>query len=215
LEKLLFTNAEIAAMLRKERVNQILAGKWDLSDPYAEMAEEMNEDICRRGARDGCGAFNLGEDLRDLFGPDREDAEEIMARIDESWKFPDKKDTGMEWGFESDGEFQIALTLAVLGYDVMSRNDRQAAPHAGDAWVDDKRTEFKSMTSHRDDGLRDHLKKADRKQQVEWAVVDVRPGGMSQGAAQKGLNAFLDGNRAGHVQRVLIFGRDYVIDHTL
>ncbi|MFD7305269.1 hypothetical protein ACFV83_30810 [Streptomyces pharetrae] len=61
-----------------------------------------------------------------------------------------------------------------------ARNDRQPNPHRGDAWVDDKRAGFKAMKSRRADGLKDHLKKADVHQQVELAVMDLRPGGMEE-----------------------------------
>ncbi|MFJ4696498.1 RHS repeat domain-containing protein [Streptomyces sp. NPDC088766] len=211
IEEILFTNHEIAAMLRKERVNQILDGKWDLSNPIDEMVEEMNEDMCRRGARDGCGAFNLGDDLRDALtgGMDRDEAEEIMERIDESWKRKNTKKGASEFGFDKPDEFQLALTLAIMGHEVMSRNDDQLPPHAGDAWVDDKRADFKSMTSHRSDGLKKHLQKADRDQQVDVAYVDLRPGGMSEDTARDGLRQF---SHKGYLQRVVIIGRDFVIE---
>lgn len=67
-ERDLFTNAEIAALLRKERVKQILDGKFDLTNPYELGIEEITERGCRRGARDGCGAANLAKDLMDWLG---------------------------------------------------------------------------------------------------------------------------------------------------
>jgi hypothetical protein len=170
-----FTNQQIAAMLRKERVNQILDGAWDLSSPWKEMAEKVEDSArCLGGAREGCTGAKLGEALTDLFGADQEDAAEIMARIDESWKAKGTHKKVGEFAFDHD-EFQIALTLAITGKSVMSRNDRQPNPHRGDAWVDDKRADFKAMKSRRADGLRDHLKKADVHQQVELAVIDLRP----------------------------------------
>ncbi|MFG2950464.1 RHS repeat-associated core domain-containing protein [Streptomyces adustus] len=211
IEQILFTNAEVAANLRKERVNQILDGKWDLTNLFKEEIEDIDEKLCHRGSRDGCGAFNFAKDLMDMKGPDRDEAEEIMSRIDESWKRKNKQ--GEEgFGFDDPAEFQIALTLAIHGHQVMSRNDDQLAPHAGDAWVDDKRADFKAMSSRRSDGLRDHLKKADRKQQVDLAVVDLRPGGMSKDDAEDGLRQFSRGS-TGHVQRVIVFGRGYMIEY--
>jgi hypothetical protein len=63
----------------------------------------------------------------------------------------------------------------------LARAQRQAAESTqGDAWVDDKRAGFKAMKSRRADGLKDHLKKADVHQQVELAVMDLRPGGMEE-----------------------------------
>ncbi|MET9967956.1 RHS repeat-associated core domain-containing protein [Streptomyces sp. NPDC006356] len=213
VEEILFTNADIAAQLRKERVNQILDGEWDLTNYIEEAVEDVEEQTCRRGARDGCGAYNLAKDLMEMFGPDRDEAEEIMERIDESWKRKNKQgESG--FAFDDDAEFQIALTLAIHGHEVMSRNDDQLPPHAGDAWVDDKRAEFKAMTSLRSDGLKNHLKKADRDQQVDMAVVDLRPGGMSEDAAEDGIRQFKRGAQ-GNVQRIIIFGRDYMIDEEL
>ncbi|MFP1624145.1 RHS repeat-associated core domain-containing protein [Streptomyces sp. 5K101] len=208
LEKLLFTNAEIAAQLRKERVKQILDGRFDLHNYDEEEIEDAMDKACRRGARDGCGAANLAEDIKELIGPSESDIEDIMERIDESWKRADKLG-GEGFGFKEDAEFQIALTLAIHGHEVMSRNDDQLAPHAGDAWVDGKRTEFKAMKSTRDDGLRNHLKKADRKQEVEMAVVDLRPGGMSKEVALKGYDDFARSNR--NIRKVVIYGRGYRI----
>ncbi|RSS45073.1 RHS repeat-associated core domain-containing protein [Streptomyces sp. WAC08241] len=209
LEQVLFSNAEIAAKLRKERVNQILDGKWDLHNYLEEEIEDIDEDLCRRGARDGCGAANLAHDLLEMMGPSRSDVEKIMERIDESWKRKNKQ--GEEgFGFDDPAEFQIALTLAIHGHSVMSRNDDQLAPHAGDAWVDDKRADFKAMSSKRDDGLRDHLKKADRKQQVDLAVIDLRAGGMDERTANKGIDDFKRSNT--HIQRVIVFGRGYMLD---
>ncbi|MFB7335997.1 hypothetical protein ACFC00_30875 [Streptomyces adustus] len=128
-------STQAAAKLRKERVNQILDGKWALSDPYEEMAEAIEDSVrCPRGARGGCGAAKLGSELADLFGPDREEVEEIMERIGESWKRKNTKRSANEFGFSDPAEFQLALTLAVMEHDVMSRNDDQKAPHAGDAW---------------------------------------------------------------------------------
>lgn len=144
-----------------------------------------------------------------MMGPSRSDVEKIMERIDESWKRKNKQ--GEEgFGFDDPAEFQIALTLAIHGHNVMSRNDDQLAPHAGDAWVDDKRADFKAMTSTRDDGLRDHLKKADRKQQVDLAVIDLRKGGMDEKTANKGIDDFKRSNT--HIQRVIVFGRGYMLD---
>lgn len=98
-------------------MDQILDGQWELSNPIDEMVEEMNEDMCRRGARDGCGAFNLGDDLRDALtgGMDRDEAEEVMERIDESWKRKNTKKGASDFGLDKDDEFQVALTLAILG----------------------------------------------------------------------------------------------------
>ncbi|MFK4687783.1 RHS repeat-associated core domain-containing protein [Streptomyces pristinaespiralis] len=209
LEKLLFTNAEIAAQLRKERVKQILDGKFDLTNYYEEVAEDIMEDSCRRGARDGCGAANLAEDIMDWLGPFESDIEELMENIDESWKAQAVKGP---FAFD-DAEFQIALTLAIHGHKVTSRNDRQEVPHKGDAWVDGKRTEFKEMKSVRDDGLRNHLKKADRQQKVEMAVVDLRRGGMSEESAIKGYDDFKRSNT--NIRKVVIYGRGYMLEYDL
>ncbi|MFF7139467.1 RHS repeat domain-containing protein [Streptomyces sp. NPDC008196] len=212
LEEILFTNAEIAAKLRKERVNQILDGKWDLSDPYEEMAEEIADSAaCPGGARDGCGAYKLGSAFADMLtGPDRDDVEEIMDRIDESWKRKNTKRSASEFGFSDDAEFQLALTLAVMGHDVMSRNDDQKAPHAGDAWVDDKRAEFKVPRGLNTNQLSKHLKKADREQRVDVVYVDLRPVGMDEDGVNDALRQW---NPQGTVQRVVFIGRDYVVDH--
>ncbi|MFI9469855.1 hypothetical protein ACIHBQ_20545 [Streptomyces sp. NPDC052492] len=151
-------------------MDQILDGKYDLSNPFDEIVEEMNEDMCRRGARDGCGAFNLGDDLRDALtdGLDGDEAEEIMERIDESWKRKNTKKGANQFGFDKPGEFQIALTLAIMGHGVMSRNDDQGPPHAGDAWVDDKRTDFKSLNSDKMTRVRDALRSSERQQKNAW-----------------------------------------------
>ncbi|MEV8092502.1 RHS repeat-associated core domain-containing protein [Streptomyces nigra] len=215
MEQILFTNHEIAAMLRKERVDQILDGKYDLSDPFDEMAEEMNEDMCRRGARDGCGAFNLGDDLRDGLtgGIDRDEAEEIMELIDESWKRKNEKKGASQFGFDQPGEFQIALTLAIMGHEVMSRNDDQRPPHAGDAWVDDKRADFKSLNSDKMTRVRDALRSSEKQQKVDLVVIDTRQSGTSEEAAREGFRQF---NKPGRVmQRVIIFGRDYIVDENV
>ncbi|MFF8975157.1 RHS repeat-associated core domain-containing protein [Streptomyces sp. NPDC014995] len=215
IEEILFTNHEIAAMLRKERVNQILDGECDLSDPWKEMAEEVEDSVrCLGGVREGCTGSKLGEALTDLFGADQEDAAEIMARIDESWKAKGTHKKGGEFAFDHD-EFQIALTLAITGKSVMSRNDRQSNPHRGDAWVDDKRADFKAMKSRRADGIKDHLKKADVDQQVELAVVDLRPGGMEEDDARDGLRMFRNSTSRGNIQRVIVFGRGYAIEYDL
>lgn len=95
----------------------------------------------------------------------------------------------------------------------MSRNDRQPNPHSGDAWVDDKRADFKAMKSQRADGLRDHLKKDDGHQQVELAVIDLRPGGMEEKVARDGLRWFKNSSSRGNIQRVIVFGRGYAIDY--
>jgi RHS repeat-associated protein len=213
IEEMFFTNQQIAAMLRKERVNQILDGAWDLSNPWKEMAEKVEDSArCLGGAREGCTGAKLGEALTDLFGADHEDAAEIMARIDESWKAKGTHKKVGEFAFDHD-EFQIALTLAITGKSVMSRNDRQPNPHRGDAWVDDKRADFKAMKSRRADGLRDHLKKADVHQQVEIAVIDLRPGGMEEKDARDGLRWFRNSTSRGNIQRVIVFGRGYAIDY--
>ncbi|WP_405683441.1 RHS repeat-associated core domain-containing protein [Streptomyces sp. NBC_00057] len=212
-ERDLFTNAEIAALLRKERVKQILDGKFDLTNPYELGIEEITERGCRRGARDGCGAANLAKDLMDWLGEDTEsDVKELMESIDESWRADRLKGP---FAFD-DAEFQIALTLAVQGHKVTSRNDQQpgAAPeHKGDAWVDGKRTDFKAMKSLRTDGLRDHLKKADRDQQVEMAVVDLRPGGMEEDDAEDGFDQFARSNT--NIRKVVIYGRNYMLEYNL
>ncbi|MEV7020429.1 hypothetical protein [Streptomyces sp. NPDC093991] len=215
MEQILFTNHEIAAMLRKERVDQILDGMWDLSDPWKEMADEVEDSVrCLGGVREGCTGSKLGEALTDLFGADQEDAAEIMERIDESWKEKGTHKRVGEFAFDHD-EFQIALTLAITGKSVMSRNDRQSNPHRGDAWVDDKRADFKAMKSRRADGLKDHLRKADVEQQVELAVVDLRPGGMDEDGARDGLRMFRNSTSRGNIQRVIVFGRGYAIEYDL
>ncbi|GAA4890672.1 RHS repeat-associated core domain-containing protein [Streptomyces coeruleoprunus] len=209
LEQILFTNAEIAAKLRKERVNQILDGKWDLTNYIEEAVEDVEERTCHRGARDGCGAYNLAKDLMELFGPDEDEAEEIMERIDESWKRKNTKSNN-EFGFENDEEFQIALTLAIHGHEVMSRNDDQQNPHRGDAWVDDMRADFKAMSkSTSSNTLQGHLRKAED-QQVDLTVIDVRKSGMSEEAVMKGFNSFNRGGRT--MQRVIVYGNDYMLD---
>ncbi|MFF8975160.1 hypothetical protein [Streptomyces sp. NPDC014995] len=90
-----------------------------------------------------------------------------------------------------------------------ARNDSRPNPSRGDAWVDDKQADFESMTSHRSDGLKKHLEKADRHQQVDVAYVDLRPGGMSEDTARDGLSQF---SHKGRLERVVIIGRDFVID---
>lgn len=135
-----------------------------------------------------------------------------MESIDESWRADRLKGP---FAFD-DAEFQIALTLAVQGHKVTSRNDQQpgAAPeHKGDAWVDGKRTDFKAMKSLRTDGLRDHLKKADRDQQVEMAVVDLRPGGMEEDDAEDGFDQFARSNT--NIRKVVIYGRNYMLEYNL
>ncbi|MEV8092528.1 hypothetical protein [Streptomyces nigra] len=215
MEQILFTNHEIAAMLRKERVNQILDGDWDLSDPWNEMADEVEDSVrCLGGVKEGCTGSKLGEALTDLFGADQEDAAEIMERIDESWKTKGTHKRVGEFAFDHD-EFQIALTLAITGKSLMARNDRQSNPNRGDAWVDDKRADFKAMKSRRADGLNDHLKKADVDQQVEFAVVDLRPGGMDEKGARDGLRMFRNSTSRGNIQRVIVFGRGYAIEYDL
>ncbi|MFJ7103959.1 hypothetical protein [Streptomyces albogriseolus] len=124
MEQILFTNLEIAAMFRKERVDQFLDGKWDLSDPWKEMTDEVEDSVrCLGGVGEGCTGSKLGEALTDLFGADQEDAAEIMEQIDESWKVKGTHKKVGEFAFDHD-EFQIASTLASTGKSVMSRNDR-------------------------------------------------------------------------------------------
>ncbi|MFI8186485.1 RHS repeat-associated core domain-containing protein [Actinacidiphila glaucinigra] len=210
LEQILFTNADIAADLRKERVQQILDGQWDLTNYAEEAAEEIDEKFCQRGARDGCGAYNLAHDLMEMMGPSRSDAEEIMERIDESWKRKNTKSGASEFAFDKPGEFQIALTLAIHGHRVMSRNDDQQEPHAGDAWVDDQRADFKALSSDKSNRIRDALRDAEKKQKVDLVVIDTRPGGMSEETARAGFNEFNRGGRT--MQRVIVFGRGYMLD---
>jgi RHS repeat-associated protein len=210
-EEMFFTNQQIAAMLRKERVNQILAGKWDLENLKEVMVKKtVEEGVCRRGARDGCGFARLGEEIAEslMGGIDREEAEEIMERIDESWM---RKRGDSEFGFDdNNGEFQIALTLAIHGHKVMSRNDDQTAPHAGDAWVDDMRADFKSLKSKTMYRLRDALRHSERQQEVDLVVIDARKSGTSEEDAIEGVRQF---NKPGRVmQRVIVFGRDYILD---
>ncbi|WP_405516597.1 RHS repeat-associated core domain-containing protein [Streptomyces canus] len=213
LEQLLFANAEIAAKLRKERVNQILDGKWDLTNYYEEAVEDIEESTCHRGARDGCGAYNLAKDLMEMMGPDRDEAEEIMERIDESWKRKNSKSGASEFGFDDDDEFQIALTLAIHGHEVMSRNDDQAPPHAGDAWVDDKRADFKSLKSDKMARMRDALRDSEKKQKTDLVVIDTRKSGTSEDDAREAIRQF---NKPGRVmQRVIVFGRDYMLDEEI
>ncbi|SDJ77558.1 RHS repeat-associated core domain-containing protein [Streptomyces indicus] len=215
MEAILFTNQEIAAQLRKERVKQILDGKFDLTNYKEEALEEAMDDNCKRGARDGCAAFKLGSAIQDWLTTDEEaDAKEIMERIDESWKYPNKSKKSV-FGFDTDEEFQIALTLAIHGHKVMSRNDRQKPPHAGDAWVDEMRADFKEMKSLRSDGLRDHLKKADQKQKVDMVVIDLRKGGMDEDDAWDGIRQFTRSRAPENVQKVVIYGRGYMIEEDL
>jgi RHS repeat-associated protein len=212
IEQILFTNHLIAAQLRKERVNEILGGKWDLTNLKEEMVEEAAEGVCRRGARDGCGAFRLGQELAESLtgGIDREEAEEIMERIDESWKRKNTKSGASEFGFDDDKEFQIALTLAIHGHKVMSRNDDQSPPHAGDAWVDDMRADFKALSSNKMTRLRDALRDSEKKQKTDLVVIDTRKSGTSQ---EDAVEAFRQFNKPGRVmQRVIVFGQDYILD---
>jgi RHS repeat-associated protein len=213
IEQILFTNHQIAAMLRKGRVNQILDGKWDLTNLKEEMIEEAAEGVCRRGARDGCGAFRLGQEVAESLtgGIDREEAEEIMERIDESWKRKNEKSGASEFGFDdANGEFQIALTLAIHGHKVMSRNDDQSPPHAGDAWVDDMRADFKSLNSDKMNRLRDALRDSEKKQKTDLVVIDTRKSGTGE---EDAMEAFRQFNKPARVmQRVIIFGRDYILD---
>ncbi|MGC0397365.1 hypothetical protein RKD27_000009 [Streptomyces sp. SAI-126] len=97
-----------------------------------------------------------------------------------------------------------------MGHDVMSRNDDQKAPHAGDAWVDDKRAEFKVPRGLNTNQLSKHLKKADREQRVDVVYVDLRPVGMDEDGVNDALRQW---NPQGTVQRVVFIGRDYVVDH--
>ncbi|EHN79802.1 hypothetical protein SMCF_635 [Streptomyces coelicoflavus ZG0656] len=210
LEQILFTNADIAAKLRKERVNQILDGKWDLTNYLEEEIEDIDESVCRRGARDGCGAYNLAKDLMEMMGPSRKEAEEIMERIDESWKRKNTKKGASEFGFAEDEEFQIALTLAIHGHKVMSRNDDQRPPHAGDAWVDDMRADFKSLKSDKMARMRDALRSSEKQQQTDLVVIDTRKSGTSEDDAREAFRQF---NKPGRVmQRVIVFGRDYMLN---
>ncbi|MFD6425669.1 hypothetical protein [Streptomyces sp. NPDC060198] len=174
----------------------------------------MAEDMCHRGARDGCGAANLGDDLKDRLtgGMDREEAEKVMDRIDESWKRKNLKSGASHFGFDKPEEFQLALTLAIMGHEVMSRNDDQHPPHAGDAWVDDKRAEFKVQSSTSRERLKKHIKHADRDQQVEVVYVDLRPSGMSQGDAESITNHYSSYET---LERIVVIGKDWVIDKSL
>ncbi|MQT02862.1 RHS repeat-associated core domain-containing protein [Streptomyces jumonjinensis] len=209
-ERALFTNAETAAKLRKERVLQILGGMFDLHDYLKEEVEEINEEICRRGARDGCAMANLAQKITDqALSRSESEVEKTVARIDESWR-SGKDAHRMDFAFD-DGEFQIALTLAIQGHRVTSRNDHnQPKQHQGDAWVDGQRTDFKAMSTSSSRGTyRNHLSKANS-QQVQLVVVDTRGGGLSKDDAKSGFRAFDDGNRT--VERVIVYGRGYKLD---
>ncbi|MEV7898144.1 RHS repeat-associated core domain-containing protein [Streptomyces cyaneofuscatus] len=210
LEEILFTNADIAAQLRAERVKQILDGEFDLTNYYKEAAEDVEEKTCHRGARDGCGAANLAKDIWEFFGPFKSDVEDIMERIDESWKRANNKAGASDFGFDDDAEFQVALTLAIHGHKVMSRNDDQVNPHRGDAWVDDMRADFKSPVSGTSaNSMQGHLRKAE-KQRVDLAVVDLRRSGMSEEAAMDGFRSFDKGGR--HMQKVIVYGNDFMLE---
>ncbi|MGV9315134.1 RHS repeat-associated core domain-containing protein [Streptomyces sp. NPDC003691] len=209
-ERALFTNAETAARLREERVLQILGGMFDLHNYLEEQVEEMNDDMCKRGARDGCAMANLAQNLMN-YALERTESEvkKVMERIDESWRSPQAV-KGSDFAF-NDEEFQIALTLAIDGHRVTSRNDANQPPqHRGDAWVDGRRTDFKAMTTSSDsEGMRTHLRKAER-QQVDLTVVDTRKGGLSRDDAMKAFNKFDTGGR--NMERVIVYGNGYKLD---
>ncbi|MFJ6930664.1 hypothetical protein ACIQUP_25595 [Streptomyces nigra] len=95
----------------------------------------------------------------------------------------------------------------------MSRNDDQRPPHAGDAWVDDKRADFKSLNSDKMTRVRDALRSSEKQQKVDLVVIDTRQSGTSEEAAREGFRQF---NKPGRVmQRVIIFGRDYIVDENV
>lgn len=92
----------------------------------------------------------------------------------------------------------------------MSRNDDQLPPHAGDAWVDDKRADFKSVNSDEMARMRDALRSSERQQKTDLVVIDTRKSGTSEDDAREAFRQF---NKPGRVmQRVIDFGRDHMLD---
>ncbi|WP_108987535.1 hypothetical protein [Streptomyces coelicoflavus] len=92
----------------------------------------------------------------------------------------------------------------------MSRNDDQRPPHAGDAWVDDMRADFKSLKSDKMARMRDALRSSEKQQQTDLVVIDTRKSGTSEDDAREAFRQF---NKPGRVmQRVIVFGRNYMLD---
>ncbi|MFI2430349.1 RHS repeat-associated core domain-containing protein [Streptomyces sp. NPDC018693] len=87
--------------------------------------------------------------------------------IDESWASEGTRRENNGFGF-SDKEYETAIFLAVQGMKVMSRDDTDGR---GDAWVDEKRSEFKAPTSR--NAVQQRVKKA-HKQGVDAVFLDVR-----------------------------------------
>lgn len=102
---------------------------------------------------------------------------DAIELIDESWASPEnlKKQGGK--GFDN-AEYSIAITLAMDGRQVMSRDDSDGY---GDAYVDGVRSEFKAPTSST--AIQTRLRKAN-KQQVDAVYLDVRGSGLDFEDAQ-------------------------------
>ncbi|MEW2070526.1 RHS repeat-associated core domain-containing protein [Streptomyces sp. NPDC007346] len=162
------TNSGVAAKMRKDRYKQIISGGKFSFGKFYKTVKSVNDRSCRAepGGRGGCRFANwmMERNLQKLL-------HDTLKRIDESWGSKNKKGG---FGFDDD-EFEMALSLAREGHQVVARGSDDGAPGAKgnksfDAWVDGVRTEFKSLSTTSRKGITREIRSADE-QGADFAYI--------------------------------------------
>ncbi|MFI0012847.1 RHS repeat-associated core domain-containing protein [Streptomyces globisporus] len=167
-----YTDAQRAADMRKQRLQNIFAGMYEFGE-YLDEIDDINDRFCRGSARDGCKISEISYEML------MENAVEgYLANIDESWTSESE-----EFGFGKPKEFNIAFKLAMEGHKVVARGSGTGKhgdnPKSFDAWVDGVRSEFKETGKR---NMKNHMRKADEQ---GADVVYLRTPGVSEEAARK------------------------------
>ncbi|WP_405483196.1 RHS repeat-associated core domain-containing protein [Streptomyces anulatus] len=167
-----YTDAERAADMRKQRLENIFAGMYEFGE-YLDEIDDINDKFCRGSGRDGCKFAGISYEML------MENAVEgYLANIDESWTSESD-----EFGFGKPKEFNIAFKLAMEGHKVVARGSGTGKhgdnAKSFDAWVDGVRSEFKETGKR---NMKNHMRKADEQ---GADVVYLRTPGVSEEAARK------------------------------
>ncbi|MFJ9519775.1 RHS repeat-associated core domain-containing protein [Kitasatospora sp. NPDC101801] len=191
-------SAENRKKWHEARVAWLMQPDNPIIGKYLADIRRIDKKYCTKGARDGCGAFGLAEDIMlENF------VEKIAGRIDESavpfdpkrFKTLTKKGSNLTTYAFSNGEYQIAFDLARAGSKVVAIDEGGGQDgKTPDAWVDGVLSEFKAPTSMGKGTVQENLKKMTGKG-AERAYVRL-PDNYEAATAMSSLKSYLHNSSA-------------------